>query len=222
MNLYGLILLFAIALPQQEEDLFKKGLYLFEHQDFRQSINIFNRIINNNMAKDENELAECYKYLGAAYFYLEDMKSAEANFRQYLFLRPESKLDPFIFPPSMVLFFDRIKKDIVKNKPPSISKPVEKDDYSLYINFLPFGAPQFAHHQKTKGSIVLILQTLSLGLNISSYWKVRSMIDRYGFVKDREAADEANLYKTIQITSLISFAVIYIYSVSDGLYYTLK
>lgn len=223
MNITNLILIITIALNQPDEDFFKKGVYLFEHQDFKQSITLFNKIVNNNLSKDENELIECYKYLGAAYFYIEDLKSSEANFRQLLLLKPDFKLDPFLFPPSMVLFFDRIKKDISKNTTTIIdkSKP-EKGQYDLYINLLPLGLPQYAHNQKLKGSIILALQLIALATNITSYWQVHSMIDRYGYVKDQTEADRANLFKTIQITSLITFGGVYLYSISDGMYYTLS
>ncbi|MGB9600461.1 MAG: hypothetical protein ACPL7I_07895, partial [Myxococcota bacterium] len=100
MNISTIIIILVVSMNQPEDDLFKKGVYLFEHQDFKQSVVIFNRIINNNLSKDENELIECYKYLGAAHFYLEDLKSSEANFRQLLLLKPDFRLDPFLFPPS--------------------------------------------------------------------------------------------------------------------------
>ncbi|MGC9043327.1 MAG: hypothetical protein ACP5KG_05660 [Myxococcota bacterium] len=223
MNISTIIIILVVSMNQPEDDLFKKGVYLFEHQDFKQSVVIFNRIINNNLSKDENELIECYKYLGAAHFYLEDLKSSEANFRQLLLLKPDFRLDPFLFPPSMVLFFDKIKKDMPKGGTTITNKSrLEGGKYELYINFLPFGLPQYAHNQKVKGSILLSLQLLSLTANIISYWQVHSMIDRYGYVKDRTDADRANLLKTIQITSLITFGVVYLFSVSDGTYYTLS
>ncbi|MCX7957888.1 MAG: hypothetical protein N3B13_02485 [Deltaproteobacteria bacterium] len=222
MNISQFIIITILALNQPDEDLFKKGVYLFEHQDFKQSISVLSRIINNNLAKDENELAECYRYLGAAHFYLEDYKAAEANFRQLLFLRPDTKLDPFLFPPSMVVFFDRIKKDMPKSsKDLKETEPVQtKYRYSLYVNLLPFGIPQFAQNRNVKGSLILSSQILSLGVNVFSYWQVQSMIDRYGYVKDQKTADRANLLKTAQITSLITFGIIYFYSVGDGIYYS--
>ncbi len=222
MNIYQVIIIFSLALNQTDDDLFKKGIYLFEHQDFKQSVQVFSKIINNNLAKDENELAECYKYTGAAYFYLEDYKAAEASFRQLLFLRPETKLDPFLFPPSMVLFFDKIKKDMPRPPKKEAEVTQRKGKYNIYVNLLPFGLPQYAQDRKAKGTILLAMQVLSLGTNIYSYWQVQSMIDRYGYVKNQEDADRANLLKTVQIASLIAFGTIYIYSVADGMYYSLK
>lgn len=220
---FSTILTFVLlTLNQQSEDLFKKGVYLFEHQDFKQSIIIFNKIVNNNLSKDENELAECYKYLGAAHFYLEDLKGAEANFRQLLLLKPDTKLDPFLFPPSMVLFFDKLKQDLPITRKTDIERAVNREKYLLYVNLLPFGLPQFSHNQNTKGSIILSLQIISISANIYSYWQVQSMIDRYGFVKDYKTADRVNTFKTIQITSLISFGSIYLYSILDGMYYSSK
>ncbi len=221
MSISKIIIFISFALTQPEDDLFKKGVYLFEHQDFKQSVTIFSKIINNNLAKDEDELSECYKYLGAAYFYLENLRLAEANFRQLLLLRPDTKLDPFLFPPSMVLFFDKIKREI-----PKVTKTADKEllqtknEYSLYVNLLPFGIPQMANGHKIKGSLVLVTQILTLGINIFSYWQVQSMIDKYGYVKDQETANKANLFKTIQITSLITFGAIYLYSITDGIYYS--
>jgi len=221
MNIANIIIILSLAINQPEEDLFKKGIYLFEHQDFKQSVGVFNKIINNNLAKDENELSECYKYLGAAYFYLEDLKSAEANFRQLLFLKPETVLDPFIFPPSMVLFFDRIKKDLPKSDKSIQTNEIQRDyHFDLYINLLPLGLPQYAHNQNLKGGILLALQVIALTTNISAYWQIHSMLDKYGYVKNQDDADMANLLKTVQITALITFCTAYIYSVADGMYYS--
>ncbi|MCX7945172.1 MAG: tetratricopeptide repeat protein [Deltaproteobacteria bacterium] len=221
MKLFEIIFIITIGLNQPNEDLLKKGIYFFEHQDFKQSITIFSKIINNNLVKDENELAECYKYLGAAYFYIEDHKAAEANFRQLLFLKPDARLDPFLFPPSMVLFFDKIKNEMTgEKKVTSTELNQHKSNYHIYVNFLPFGLPQYANNQNVKGSFIFITQLASLGTNIYSYWNVQSMLDRYGYVKDQETADKANLFKTIQITSLILFGLIYTYSIVDGFYYS--
>ncbi len=222
MNISGLILILSLALNQTDDNIVKKGIYLFEHGDYKQSITILTRVVKNNLARDENELAECYKYLGSAYFYLEDMKLADANFRQLLLLKPDFKLDPFLFPPSMVLFFDKIKNEISINKTKAksaISTTQISDypyQYRLYINLLPFGLPQFANNQKLKATSILISQILALSVNIVAYWQVNSMIDKNGYVKDQQTADRANIYKTIQVSSLAAFGAIYIYSVIDG------
>jgi tetratricopeptide (TPR) repeat protein len=227
MNLSSLLLIILVSAGEPSEELFKKGIYLFEHGDYRQAISILNRVVKENLYRDEKELVECYKYLGAAYFYIEDLKMADASFRQLLLIDPDFRLDPFLFPPSMVLFFDKIKKDAVKKDKfrESVAKGTStlKDErYLLYINLLPFGLPQYAHEQRIKGSLLLFLQIVSLGANIYSYWKVNSMIDSYGYVKDQKSADEANIYKTIQIGSLSIFGATYLYSVIDGMIFTLS
>lgn len=226
MNISGLIFVLSLALVQPDEDVVKKGIYLFEHGDYKQAVTILNTVIKKNLAKDEKELIECYKYLGAAYFYLDDLRLADASFRQLILLNPDFKLDPFLFPPSMVLFFDRIKNEVVIKKSSNESESLDKGSlscphrYRLYINLLPFGVPQFANNQSAKGTSVLVLQLATLTANIFSYWQVNSMVDRYGYVKDRHTADKANIYKTIQIGSLVAFSVIYIYSVIDGFVFT--
>lgn len=222
MNVSGLIFILSLALAQSDDDILKKGIYFFEHGDYKQSISILNRVLKNNLARDEKELVECYKYLGAAYFYIEDMRLADANFRQLLLIDPEFKLDPFLFPPSMVLFFDRIRNEISTKKSGGESESSGRGisdypyRYRLYVNLLPFGAPQFANNQEIKGSSVLVLQVVTLTANIFSYWQVNSMVDRHGYVKDQETAHRANIYKTVQISSLVAFGVVYLYSAIDG------
>jgi len=227
MNLSSLLLIVIISINEPSDELFRKGVYLFEHGDYKQSITILNKVIKENLLKDEQDLVECYKYLGAAYFYIEDLRMSDASFRQLLLINPDFKLDPFLFPPSMVLFFDKIKKEIASKTSEDIpikrgNKSLEDGRYSLYVDLLPLGIPQYAHRQKVKGTIVLLLQVLSLGANISSYWKVNSMIDSYGYVRDQKSADEANIYKTIQIGSLSLFGAVYLYSVIDGMVFTLS
>lgn len=222
MNISGLMFVLSIAIAQSDDDILKKGIYFFEHGDYKQSISIFNSVLKNNLARDEKVLVECYKYLGAAYFYMEDMRLADANFRQLLLIDPDFKLDPFLFPPSMVLFFDRIRNEISTKRGEDKSGSSERGisdypyRYRLYINLLPFGLPQFANNQRIKGSSVFVLQAVTLAANIFSYWQVDSMVDRYGYVKDQETAHRANIYKTVQISSLVAFGVVYLYSAIDG------
>lgn len=59
----------------------------------------------------EAEAVEAYRILGLAEYQLGDRGAARAAFVGLLSLDPEYRLDPFLVPPQIVEFFDRVKKE---------------------------------------------------------------------------------------------------------------
>ena len=59
----------------------------------------------------EDEVVEAYRILGLSEYQLGDRSAARAAFVNLLSVDPDYALDPFLVPPPMVEFFDRVKRD---------------------------------------------------------------------------------------------------------------
>jgi tetratricopeptide (TPR) repeat protein len=209
----------------------KKGVYAYEHGDYAEAITALTAILSPLKLTSEDDIVSARKYLGAAYYFTQKKDEAADEFRKLIILKPDFKLDPFNFPPPLVLFFDGIKAGLSdrleKPKPPEEKKDVVKETVriidrriekrSLYVNFIPFGAPQFQNGQRTKGWILFGMETALLGANVLSYWVARSYADERGYVAAESDRASANTWATIQMTSLAVFGGAVVYGIIDGL-----
>ncbi|MBI5526166.1 MAG: hypothetical protein HY897_07510 [Deltaproteobacteria bacterium] len=231
--LFAAVLALAAATARAEgpEAELKKGVYAFEHGDYAEAISTLTAILSPLRLTSEDDIVSARKYLGAAYYFSQKKDEAADEFRKLVILKPDFKLDPFNFPPPLVLFFDGIKaglsdrlekpkppddkKDLVKETVRIIDRRVEKR--SLYVNFIPFGAPQFQNGQRTKGWILFGTEAALAGTNVLSYWMARSFADGRGYVAAESDRAKAGTWATIQMASLTVFGGAVAYGIIDGL-----
>jgi tetratricopeptide (TPR) repeat protein len=123
------------------------------------------------------------QYLGACYFLLERRPLAEAEFAKILALDPEHKLDPEVFSPALVQYFEevRVRTGLAlrpRRAPPTETEPgpgrgppptatpgpedppvrtlpvpLPPDNGPLALRFVPFGVGQFANRHSIRGAL---------------------------------------------------------------------
>lgn len=180
----------------------------------------------------KGQLAEAHLLLGVAYLETGNVKGADQEFEEALFLDPTLKLDPLVFSTRAVDVFDHKKRQledrfeveerlrqeaaererlqfIVAN-----SRVIEQRSY--YINFLPFGLGQFQNKDYGKGTALLVSQAV-LGGTSFALWGLQ--VFRYGFPGDvpLEDVNLVNTMQVAQITTGIGFYALYAYGVIDSL-----
>lgn len=149
---------------------------------------------------------------------------------------PTHRLDAFLFPASVVEIYDDVRTEradeiaILIQKLQGTEKPEQQD--VLYVernverrikalNFLPFGVGQFQNGQSVKGTLFLVAQALSLGVNIGAFLAVESLRDRdtgrFSTEPDGGDFSTALLWRNVMYGALAAFAVSYAGSVWDGL-----
>ncbi len=79
----------------------------------------------------------------------------------------------------------------------------------------PFGGNLMLHGRKVRGLIHGSLQSVALGVNIGTYWRLQFLRGRDGYV---DSVDDARLYQSVwwtQVASLGVFGLSYLISVAD-------
>ena len=163
------------------------------------------------------DLAEAHRLAGIAALYAQPPRKdiAEAHFFTYLQLDYDGHLDPALYPPEVVGFFN----DVRARHAAELKAARPKKRY-MALNFLPpFG--QFQNGERTKGFVIGGLLATTLIANVTSYalqrsWCTHVERDYASQVCDGHV-DGARIARSIQITSGIGFLVTYVYGVYDGI-----
>jgi hypothetical protein len=166
---------------------------------------------------DRPDLAEAHRLAGIAALFAEPPRKdiAEAHFVAFLRIDLEGHLDPALYPPEVVGFFN----DVRARHAAELKASRPKKRY-LALNFLPpFG--QFQNGERTKGFIVGGLLATTLIANVTTVllqrsWCTRVERDYASQVCDGHV-DGARIARSIQITSGIGLIVTYAYGVYDGI-----
>lgn len=178
------------------------------------------------------QLAEAHLLLGVAYLETGNVKGADTEFEEALFLDPTLKLDPLVFSARAVDVFDHKRRQLedrlaVEEKLRQEAALRERlqfivansrviEQRSYYINFLPFGLGQFQNKDYGKGTALLVSQAV-LGGTSFALWGLQ--VFRYGFPGDVPLDDVSlvNTMQVAQITTGIGFYALYAYGVIDSL-----
>jgi hypothetical protein len=103
-------LLLALALAAPRADL-KRARDRFEFGAFADAAGTIRAWLAENPGASGPPAIEAYRMLGISEFQLGDQDQARAAFVALLSLDPDYGLDPFLVPPPIVEFFDRVKRE---------------------------------------------------------------------------------------------------------------
>ena len=226
----------ALLLPVEAgagepENTLKAGLYSYEHGDYSDAIKSLSSILDPMKLTNVEDIITARKYLGASYFFAGRQVEASQEFKKLLMLRPDYTMDPFLFPPPLVMLFDNVREEVKKMEQKAGHKePVKKTESvsettgtviknSFYVNFIPFGAPQFQNGHTAKGWSLFGVDLALLGLNIASYWTAQSFSNSSGYYPTEQSRSQARTWSIVQIASIATFGAMYIYGLADGIYY---
>lgn len=159
---------------------------------------------------------------------------AKASFWRLLKNDPDHKLDALLFPSSILEMYSEVQREhaeeLVNLKKANgqsentenvlyIERKIEQKTWA--INFAPFGMGQFQNEHPVKGTLFAVAQTLSLGINITSFLVIESLRNPKDgrFPTSPNGGDFATalLWRNIMWASLGIFFASYAGSVWDGI-----
>jgi hypothetical protein len=102
-------LLVALALLAPPE--LKRAKDRFEFGAYADAAGALRQLLAGEPDLSDDEFVDAFRMLGVAEYQLGDLPQARAAFVNLLSYDPEYALDPFLVPPAIVEFFDRVKKE---------------------------------------------------------------------------------------------------------------
>jgi hypothetical protein len=172
--------------------------------------------LSEPMTRDPNlppgARAEAERVCGLALAGLGQRAEAEAVLLRYLQSEPDARLDPALYPPELVVFFEDVR---ARHQGQLLSaKPRPKSKHSMVLNFLPPWG-QIQNGQPAKAWIVGAAEVTFLAANLTSYGLLRSSCDSQTLVCDD--AGRARGLRTLNLVSAGLFLATYATGVIDGL-----
>lgn len=168
---------------------------------------------------DRADLAEAHRLEGMVLFFAHREVDAETHFVAYLKLDLDGHLDPALYPPEVVGFFDEIRAKHSAELRALRPRPHRH----LAYNFLP-PAGQFQNGDTVKGWLIVGAYGTFAIANVASYLAVRSWCHHVSgpagssLVCDDSSNHDhgARIAQTIEIASGVGLALTYVYGLYDG------
>lgn len=169
----------AVAAPDVAGQL-KSAIEDFEFGEHGVAEKKLYALLNPIQLTSAEDVILARQYLGACYFLLDQRPRAEAEFAKILVLDADHKLDPEVFSPALVQFFEDVRQrtgvTLRKDAPPpsatpspspspssdgAVTPPVEvRTDVvhkpPLGLAFVPLGVGQFNNRQPVKGTLFAV------------------------------------------------------------------
>lgn len=165
------------------------------------------------------DLAEAHRLAGLSAFFQERRAEAEEQFLAYLRIDLDGQLDPALYPPEVILFFNDVKAKHTAEL--RARRPRPRRWFAL--NLVP-AAGQFQNGERTKGIVIGGLFASFAITNVTSFLLLRSWCTRVtgdggssltcDDTKDR--AQVASTLRAINIASGVGLILTYAYGVYDG------
>ncbi len=230
-----------MAFAQQEADSIAVLKTDFEGFKYKQVISGARRLLENKDLLNKNQLIDVYKLKGISHFTLSDDKDARNCFLHILRIDSSFTFDSSKTSPKIISFFKNIKDEYSKEKMREklfgriktdtvfVTKniPVKVPDDNLkqtMIRSILFpGLGQFYNNENVKGLILTSLGVAALASSI--YFIVDSNKKKNDYLNATNISTIDNNYNSynsaykMKNISLISFAVVWLYSQVDALFF---
>ena len=166
------------------------------------------------------DLAEAHRLAGLAAFFQAQSQGAEAHFLEYLRIDLDGRLDPALYPPDVVAFFNDVASRHAAELRALHAPPRRRAWW--YTLVPPIG--QLQNGDRTKAYVLGGLLGALLVTNLTTYAYLRAWCDHTdgrsggGLTCDdgHDFTRSAQKLRPINIASGISFWVVYVYGVYDG------
>ena len=165
------------------------------------------------------DLAEAYRLSGMAAFYHQRRDVAEAHFLAYLKIDLDGRLDPALYPPDVVGFFDEVR---TKHQAELRARRPKARRYWL-LNLIPPGG-QIQNRERGKAWVIGgLIGAFAIG-NVTSYLVLSSWCTRVSgnggssvtCDEGTDRAGSASTLRAINIASGIGLIAAYAFGVYDG------
>jgi tetratricopeptide (TPR) repeat protein len=107
VNVLPLVVALTLLAPSE----LKRAKDRFEFGAYADAAGTLRQLLAGDPDMSEPEFLDAYRMLGIAEYHLGDLPQARAAFVNLLSYDPDYALDPFLVPPAIVEFFDRVKKE---------------------------------------------------------------------------------------------------------------
>jgi hypothetical protein len=176
MSLIVTLALLTLCATDSPEAVFKSAIEDFEFGEHEQSAEKLKSILEPPKLSSREDLIVARQYLGACHFLLGDRTRAKAQFSMLLALDPRHKLDPEVFSPALVDFFEGVRNEAglrdperVEDPPPQKKDPpevkletppklVKKDAPPAALALIPFGVGQFSNRHPVRGTVFAVAE----------------------------------------------------------------
>ncbi|MBS1122341.1 MAG: hypothetical protein H6Q90_4569 [Deltaproteobacteria bacterium] len=165
------------------------------------------------------DLAEAHRLAGLATYFQQRTGEAEQHFLAYLKLDLDGRLDPALYPPEVVTFF----QDVQTRHAGELRALRPRQRRHFVLNLIP-PLGQFQNGARTKGyAIAGLLGVFAIG-NVTSYLVLRSWCTRVtGDLGDSATCDaskdrsrSASQLRSLNIATGLGLIATYMYGVYDG------
>lgn len=221
-----LVLVLALAQADSPEAVFKSAIEDFEFGEHASASKKLRSVLEPIRLKSREDVIVARQYLGACYHLLDDRSNAKKEFSMLLVLDAHHKLDPEVFSPALVQFFEEVRAEtgLAMNPPPpppprltttpppppppTLVPPVKAapaEPHPFVLSFVPLGVGQFANRHPARGvlfagaEVGLFATALFTFLSFEGL-KTTSEAGVEGFLPEDE--DRA---KALQTTYLVTF-----------------
>lgn len=170
------------------------------------------------------DLAEAHRLAGLAAFFQAQSRGAEAHFLEYLRLDLDGRLDPALYPPDVVAFFNDVASRHAAELRALHALP--KRRVWWYTLVPPIG--QFQNGDRTRAYVLGGMLGALLITNLTTYAYLRAWCDHTDGRSGggltctdgpggHDGTEAAQKLRPINIASGIGFWVVYVYGVYDGI-----
>ena len=172
-----------------------------------------------------SDLAEAHRLAGIAAFFAQRNTDAETHFLAYLRIDLDGRLDPALYPPDVVGFFNDVASRHAAELR-ALRTPPSRPSW-LYTLIPPIG--QYQNGDRTKAYVLGGMLGALLIANLTTYAYLRSWCDHTdgsaggaltcsdGPGNTKDATRAAERIRPLNIASGIGFWVVYAYGVYDGI-----
>lgn len=204
----------------------KSAIEDFEFGEHGRAAEKLTVILNPIQLDSAEDVIVARQYLGACFYLLEQRPRAEAEFSKILALDPEHKLDPEVFSPALVQFFEEVRartglslrkpppepppKAPLQPPPPSVIAPrPERDPPPMALALVPFGVGQFNNDHPVRGTLFAAAEGGLFGTALATFVMFNSL--KIGEGRSGEAIfaseEDADQARTLQSVYLATFYV---------------
>ncbi|MBX3162499.1 MAG: hypothetical protein KF773_41430 [Deltaproteobacteria bacterium] len=167
----------------------------------------------------QKDLAEAHRLAGLAAYFRGRTDEADHHFFQYLLLELDGRLDPALYPPDALAFFERVK--LGHQRELRAKRPKQKRYWLL--NLIPPGG-QIQNGDRAKGYVVGGLMVAFAVGNVASYLVLRSWCNEVSGSRgssvtcddDKDHLRAAGQLRTVNLVTGAGLILTYAYGVWDG------
>jgi hypothetical protein len=222
-----LVALLTAQNPSGPEAIFQSAIEDFEFGEHAQAAGKLRSVLEPIKLKAREDLIVARQYLGACYHLLDDRPNAKKEFALLLALDPNHKLDPEVFSPALVQFFEEVRAEaglkhqqvspvppppppVIAPPPPVVTPPPPPPpqvttpapaDHSPAWSVVPFGVGQFANHHPVRGALFATLEVGLFATAIGTYLSFEGLKKTDGTF----AMEDTGTAEGLQTAYLITF-----------------